>query len=322
MKSVGYGGWKVLLLVSVILPMGLLTSFKLAGIVGQQTNIAQTITANNTLYWSAERPDIFMAIRDNLTSYYQSEIDLVQQVVIEDYYDTSNNWFTSDYVSLAVEVNATVQSGYVYEVNLTVNPDSEIALIGLTYARHENLSAIQFGSIGGTTSEDVCVGMGYPHQTYFELPLQWQFLHPHNQTETLLLTSEVVYYNGTVFKSVVQDFLLKLEPRCNNTFATAVELQQGNYTRLYLGGQPESAYYKIYADNSQRIAFDIKGQWPIFMNFDVSIYNPNGTLAMPTETSVQQYSADFLANATGYWVIHIAPDQGQYGFYSIEVGSS
>jgi hypothetical protein len=318
--------WKLILL-SVIIPMGLFTSFKLAGVLGQQPKIVQTMTAHDTLYWSAERPDMGIEIGDNLSSYYEGDIKLEQDVVIADYATD----LLGPEIILGIDANASVQSGYVYEINFTAQPQNspatELAYMSGYYGNGtpaggllgKGLSGISSTSPDGVSLEGAGFGVAYPQKASLEWgDFQWVFLGPQDGAYSLSLISEVVYYNGTVFKSVAQDFLLRLEPRLNNTFETAVELQQDNYTGLYLGGQPEAAYYKIYADRGQRVALDVKGQ-PT--SFDVGIYEPDGTLAMLTPTATDEYSPNFVANMTGYWVLQIKGDPG-HGFYSIEVSIS
>ena len=329
MRLGGKRGW-ILLLSVIIIAVGLFTSFKLAGMMSQQPRIVQIIPAHDTLFWSAERPDMTKGIEDNLSSEYAGDINVSQYVFVADYLSEG---LGAPGISFGIRVVASVQSGYVYELNFTArpqdSPNTELAYYTGYYPsngsvatglREEGLSGIDSTSPDGVSFE--AVGFGSQQRASLEWALDWLFHGPQDETYTLGMTSQVVYYDGNVFKSVVQDYSLKFEPRVNNTFATAVELQGGNYTRLYLGGEPEAAYYKIYTNNGQRVMLDINGFFhSTSIVFDVTIYNPDGTIDVPSQTGSYEYSANFLANSTGYWIFRVTPDPG-YGFYAIGLSIS
>jgi hypothetical protein len=163
-------------------------------------------------------------------------------------------------------------------------------------------------------------GINYPTQVSLVIPFDWILYSPSNQTHILEVQSEVTYYNGSVYNKIVQPFEIIAESDNNNSFQTAMEVNEGNYTRLCLGGSDLTDYYKIFMNQNDRAELNIEtvpdAPKPYFA---VYIYDSEEQLILQTKPSTSNKIIEFSASNTGDWYIELCAEPHTHGFYSMEI---
>lgn len=332
--------WKPLTLLSIIVPVSLLVSFRLTGILSGpegSVTIAETMTLE-TVKWESERPYGMIGINDEAQSVYNGDVEIIQNILI-DRYDPTNletAWiFGGGYcssISLTANITASVPVGFVKNVRLSFYEHYEDARIGIWIENPlfhtKNLSIVESTSkLTGKEAFVDLIGVNTPSSTDFWVPVRWMLRSPNNQTHQLDAISEVVYFNGTVYKKVVQPFQLKIVPDDNDSFETAEEIREGYYPKLFLGPPDGDIkdYYKINLSQGQRIEVYVNGtswSWPISTNpapdFSLYLYDPERNLVVAKESRSYFEIIDDVANSAGFWFIEVRIFEN-LGFYSLTI---
>lgn len=315
--------FKALALLSITVPIGLLVAFRLAGVLRGPMAIAETITLGVNRK-ELERPYGPIDIGERLQSYYGVDISVNQSVYVDDYHHQAFRYGGSSYVSLLINVNASTAMGYVRDVNLLLHEDHEDSKLNFIdedlMIQLENLSVTDLKDWAKEVSLNL-TGVNRPHSGYYRVPVDWVLLGPDNQSHQLDITSEVVYFNGTVYKKIIQPFQLTLAPDNNNSFDTAQEIREGYYPKFLLGPEPDDTwdYYKINATQGQRVIVDFNGSLSVQSPFFVlHLYDPSGNLVAASERENNVQILDFVADSNGFWIIGVRI-HGSFGFYSIGV---
>lgn len=333
--------WKPLTLLSIIVPVSLLVSFRLTGILSGPegpVTIAETITLE-TVKWELERPYSHIHIRESVRGFYEKEIKLSQEILIYDYHTESWGYGGSDYVVLIINVTAALQAGFVNNVNITFREDYENSEIHffevqawpMFYSHVENLSIIDYAHhlLGSDLKAFMeLAGVNQPKSVHFDGIVHWILCNQKNKTRLMEIATELVYYNGTAYTKVVQTFQLKIAPDGNDSFDTAQEIREGYYTRLYIGPSDVGDirdYYKIYVAKGQSIKVYVNGtawSWSILHNpapdFGLYLYDPERNLVVAKESRSYFEIIDVVANSTGFWFIEVRILEN-LGFYSLSV---
>jgi len=306
--------WKALTLFLIIVMVALLGTFLLTRLLSEPITIAETTTLE-TVKWESEKPYAMINIKDNASSLYNGDIMIIQSIEIDDY--------RPGIVDLLVNITASVTNGYIKDVRLVFRENYENARINFfedyQLMKLENLSITGFKDWAREISINL-TGVNRPSNVYFWAPVQWFLYSLENQTSRLDVFSEVVYFNGAVYKQVVQPFQLNIVPDNNDSFETAQEIHEGYYPRLYTSQiGDEKDYYKIYATEGQRIKVIINatGRGPDSPLFGLYFYDPERNIVVANERDFV-HTIDFVANFTGFWFIEIRIYAG-HGFYSLDV---
>ncbi len=326
--------WKVALLLSLIIPIGLLTTFKITGIVREPATVSETMTLE-PVKWELERPDNIIAIEDTVKSFYDDEsISVNCSVFVYGYHDISE--YASDYVSLSVNVTATLQAGFVDNVNITFWEDYEDSEVWVPNAEREtrfyehlsNLSIVDWAqpfSRWWRLHDDVKAfikadGVNQPSNVCFWSPAHWVLRSPRNQTHLMEVAVELVYFNGTAYKRIVQPYQLKIGPDDNNSFETADTIGQGVDSWLYLGGYDVEDYYKIHVEQGYVISINVSGTFIPKPAFYLDLYDPEGEWKAGSSKWGYSHTITYVADSAGDWFIRTRVYEN-YGFYSLTVNT-
>jgi len=204
--------WKAVLLMSIILPVGLLATFKLTGIFREPLTIAETTTLK-TIRWTFARPTQFFAINESLNSIYNNnDIEVNQKVFVWEYLPEREVWPTAQ-LNLGIEINLTLTSdrGFIENIHIDFKDfqPSEIVLLD-TMLNPINLSLVKARS-GKIASYMDLAGVNHSSEAYFNVTMLYWFLWTQSTQENNLdITFEITYFNGTAYKKIVQPFQLQL----------------------------------------------------------------------------------------------------------------
>jgi hypothetical protein len=325
---------------SVIIPMSLFLSLRMTGVSPGPPTVSLT-TKLNLASWTTERPDGDCAILENVTASYKSDITLTPSIFVVGY-EPSVLAADQGAVLFFVNVTGTLSLGFVYSVNITLSENynnsavwfwgvadwpagyaSQVKNLSIfSFASHvKNLSIFSYAHLlqgSGLKAFITLASTGEPKNVYFDGAIYWFLDSPYSQTHSMEVDMDVIYYNGTTYKKVIQPFLLKIGPDNNNDFQHATEIHQGNNTGLYLGFADTVDYYKIQLEQGQTNKIRVYPTSNCEPIINVFVYNPEEKLV--AENAMFDYSKtlEFVSDETGYWYIEIQ-NTYNFGFYTLEV---
>jgi len=213
---------KAFFLMSVIIPLGLLTTLRLTGVLQGPMIIAETTTLE-TKKWEFQRPnpDQYTPLYDNLNATYVSDGLLAMfHLEIWDYVNGSMDWVPpGDWVFIETEINAIATNPNSFEESFYIafRNDSQPSTVAWlrTYFSFTNLSLV-------TVNEDVnrdaftkgyvrLAGINHPSKINFKTVAIWFLLDvSSDRTHQIEVSYELTYYNGTTYKRIIQPFQLKM----------------------------------------------------------------------------------------------------------------
>lgn len=206
------GHFKVVFMLSVILPATLFTSLKLGGILGKQIAIAETITLNQV---ELEKPRATQRKNYFVESPSYSDGELSANFAIGiDVLGTLLN-------PMGVKINSTVThpEAFIESISIIFHRDCQPSTIEWlqNYFDFKNLFLLHM--LSGYTWDNasfkeahvVLVGINNARDVSFYGALIWGFLTDDiNQTHQMEVEYKITYYNGTVYKEIIQPFRLTL----------------------------------------------------------------------------------------------------------------
>jgi hypothetical protein len=213
--------WKTIFLLSIVVPVSFLTTFKLTGIFREPLVIAETINLTPK-YWTFQRPSEVpevIYIDKNLNSTYADNQILVNFLLILGVYQENNPAYNGrDVVTMRIAINTTsINQATIENVYVVFQKDVRDSLVGWLplYFKLENLSMMSHssgGTMNGHYEETYAIleGMNHPSKIVFEGSILWSLTTPNSETHQIELDCEVTYYNGTAYKKIVQSFDLAI----------------------------------------------------------------------------------------------------------------
>ncbi len=214
MRSPNGREMKALFILSIIVPVSLLVTLRLTGILQEPITISETITLE-TIEWEFQRPSQTVTLDDELKSSYSSdEISVAMRVLMGKYSD-DDPAFNYDYVTIGVTANLTVTNlnSFVEGVYVVIRKDSQSTVNWMDTELHfENLSlAERVGGYSWNTHAYIkLTGVNHSSSVYLSAAFFWSLLTSNNQTHQMELAFELTYFNGTAYKKVIQPFQLKI----------------------------------------------------------------------------------------------------------------
>jgi len=206
---------KALLILSVAVPVALLTSFKLTGIL-PQIKITETKTLE-TIEWEFQRPDNYLAIEKTLrVPFVQNGLSATFNLMIDQYVPGSL-MFRDDWVYVTIMMNFTVTNpnAFIKSVDVTFSMDNQSRL-GMPVTRDVVYSAENLSLTGhswsheGTKAYMSFEGTGRPKSAYLSAWDIWILISSFDQIHQLDVAYELTYYNGTVYNKVIQPFQIRV----------------------------------------------------------------------------------------------------------------
>lgn len=222
MKRLSHREWLSVVLLSIIIPVGSLTTFRLTGILQGPTTVSETTTLE-AVRWEFQRPGHYTYIDDWLgDEYVEDGLSARFRMVFGIYEENSSVRYGADYITLGINISSTTtKPGVSIEsVCVVFHRDSQSSLVDWinTYFIFQNLS-LQDVSSGRTTQENYneayvrLTGLSHPEGICFWATAEWSLITPNTQTHQMEVTYELIYYNGTAYKKIVQLFQLNVTGR-------------------------------------------------------------------------------------------------------------
>jgi len=210
---------KALFIMSIVVPVSLLTTLRLTGILQGPITISETITLR-TIEWIFERPNEYVVIGDALHgSYHTSGLSAALDIKLVDYANNSQFLDDNDFLRMIMVINSTSTNtnDFIESVYVVFHKDSQPSLVDWleTTFKFENLTLASVSS-GRTGVEDYkaayvrLTGANHPNKIYISALVEWSFLTLKTKTHEMEVAFELTYYNGTVYKKLIQPFQLEI----------------------------------------------------------------------------------------------------------------
>ncbi len=323
---------KALLVLSVLVPVSLLVTFRLTGVLAgpQKPQKPESITAE-AVEWSQERPADTVRINDSVVNDYTGGGVSVELRASLDQYLVGFGYGGRSYIDIALSGNASVLNGSVETARVVLSdrdkstqvnaPNSDLwTMRNLTISDLASEGTDDYKLVNDTKAYLTFATVNRPSDVFFKLFVDWILSSPSNQSDSLDAALELTYRSGEAYETLVLPLRLNLVAYNNNSFETAMEIHDGNYTRLYIGGADVSDYYKVYRVAGQRIKVSADSSaWRPSALFTMYLYDPQRN-PMASATSIPRWvqSIEFTTNSTGYWYIEVRHDYVD-GLYSLGV---
>jgi len=220
LKVLNGNNWKAVLLLSIVVPVGLLATFKLTGLLGEPATIAETITLE-PVEWEFERPYSYVVFDKLLrVPYSNNYLSGTFDFIVIDYAESVNVGF-GDRVTLIIRLNLTGANSDVFIENVCFC-FHEIYQGSRLYFQRSN---VDFQFINLSLAEIVdgfngennlkafisLAGLNHPNNVYLHWTTLWTLHSLNTQDHELSATYEVTYYNGTAYNKIIQPFKVQIK---------------------------------------------------------------------------------------------------------------
>jgi len=314
----------LIVLLSIILPISLLSVFRLSGVLTKMPLPSEFYARNaDAVMFEFERPNWYANFDEKTKNQYNDSIASVSFLVHVSSYQEDQSWL--DYAWLRAQVNATVSKGFIYSIKVTCLPstNSTMDIWGLDWFKQRNVNVTRIPDIGlGEYIE--AVGFRKPQNCSLGFLVEWRFRDQSHRTEyNSTLVAEILHFNETAYQKYVVPICLNMTGDVGNSFDDAFEVTEGTY-KGYLGRghiADNDDYYKIWI-NQSNTPIQITMTPPLDSNFDLYVYGNDQTL-LTSSTNEPGLSEQVTLNADAGWCYIDVRRSGGYGGYklTISIGS-
>jgi hypothetical protein len=290
---------------AIIIPISLLTTFKLTGIIPEPPTITET-TETETVTLEFDRP--FKGVKaPGLKNGYCDESVLVNVSTppFIDYYDQlasppSNG---RNILLTSVWINASAFHGFVYSVEFSCNVDNVswvtdgseyyINVYNATVAEHDATVNRLYYKFRVSTSP-----------TAIRIPLNWIYLDGDGSVDhQLSLSVCTVYYNGTAYREVIVPLIIRVVRDVGDTFEDAKLIESGE-TFGSLDTVDRADIYAINLEKNQTIFISLTMLEDT--DFNLYLHNQNlQELAASAQLGNQMETITYTTNETGIYYVKI-----------------
>ena len=208
--------WKATLILSIMLPVSLLATFKMSGVLTEpqtpETVILEAVT------WNMTRPTSFFTVDELVNNSYMDNDNrlLSAGVHFEEYFENMLGWPSDgddDVQLVGIHISVSVSVGFVcsFVANFSDLDDhacvifqttaSSMQLQNFTVKRIVNplTSACLWASANNQSKEASLSALVY-----------WVFLDQNNADHWMTVDFEITYFNGTAYRRVIMPFVLNV----------------------------------------------------------------------------------------------------------------
>jgi hypothetical protein len=200
--------WRAILLLSIMLPVGLFTGLKLAGI-GQPLKL-ETITLS-PVAWQFNRTSGFTIIEDTPNATYADDVCWMNfSVTIGSYVPRSTRFPYTLSMGIQFAATALIRDFSIKSLLVTFGKDPQPSAITvqITVSSFENLSLTGYSS--GEDASIQLLGNGSADGVNCLFGVSWYLFTSNSVTSNREITFETTYFNGTAYKRIIQPFDMTL----------------------------------------------------------------------------------------------------------------
>ncbi|MDH5482106.1 MAG: hypothetical protein OEY22_04405 [Candidatus Bathyarchaeota archaeon] len=200
--------WLSITLLAIIVPVGLLTTFKITGIIREP--LAPEIVNVEAVFGNVTRPESYTFIDRVVENHYDNGFSRVKMYAHVIDYEEKHPTF-GEHIWLSITATAQLQEGFIYSMllKLSVHDADSCLVIVLLFPwgapLTENLKTERTDTTGTQTNEAYvyATGIDEPKNCFIRIIVTWQFLDRRILDHWMTATLETTYFNGTAYQKVI-----------------------------------------------------------------------------------------------------------------------
>lgn len=201
-----------MILLSIMVPISLLVTFRLTGVLREPPTL-ETITIDE-VRWQMERPTKNTLIKEKVEkTYIDDAISIFATVSIHRYYENSlaRPYNNRDGIAFRVDVNATAIQGFIASLVVKFFPlDVNATIYTGAFLGGYNTTVTYVKSIGTNTDTAYVEAKVSRSPCSLMVPAHWVFIDQTLENHQLRVNIEVTYSNETTHQTIVVPIVLKL----------------------------------------------------------------------------------------------------------------
>lgn len=322
---------KMILLLSILVPVSLLTVVILTGVINHGQGIAET-TTETLLCWNFERPTADLAIHDCInTTFSTDELLLNQSILIGSYQYNSAHCGDYNAFEFTFVLDADAPQGHVHDITLSFYENYTGPVFGFNlnyFLRLKGLSLDKYMTNStGTRTLLKLAGTHASNSVHCWWGTWWALVSPWNETHRTLITSEVTYFNGSVYKKLVQPVQITFGHDNDDSFEQAEPIGLGTRqdyvtTDVSKDDDPRD-FFKIWLESGQQVKVALtKPEGARAELFDgtywgiqMYIYNPDKHLEAFVQDANATVPMTVKAENAGWWYIEVTSHGGIHMYW-------
>lgn len=206
---------KAILILSVVLPVSLLVTFRLTGIL-EEPPIPE-FRMGDTVVWSAKKFQSTRTLSEPVESFYQDDaVSINFTIIIGTYHVYSPRYGLKDWVGLSIVATANTSFGFIHSMDINfsrtdgdsfldpINDPDNIKTYGVSIWRHDSLA---------TSTSEAHVMAKAGNQTsyaYLSILADWVFFNK-DSDNSLTITLETTIFNGTAYIRTIMPIQLEVK---------------------------------------------------------------------------------------------------------------
>jgi phosphatidylglycerophosphate synthase len=201
--------WVSLAFLSIMIPVGLLATFRLTGVLEEPPT--PEIITTETVKWSMQRPaETIFEIGESIENSYADNVTLITfEFIAYSYKEASGVFFYNDVLMFILNATADLSQGYIRSVAVKFSPTDVHAISYLGeypfFVRLSNLRMSVFRTKGTSEQKAYIEASAVDRPQFCSLKTvydAWVFTDENNFDHQMSVALEVTYFNGTKWKEV------------------------------------------------------------------------------------------------------------------------
>jgi hypothetical protein len=204
--------WISLTILAIIIPTGLLTAFKLTGIIPEASE--PKIITLEPASWTMEQPSKYTVIGDCIEkSYVNDETAIFFRIFVSSYHENSidSPFEGRDGIIFRASVNESSMKGFVSSLIVKFQPDSNstVFVSRYTFLEVTNITITEMREVGTYFNEAYLKASPSESSSYLKTQIYWVFMGDNNIEHKLDLKLEVIYFNGNEYRKIIAPIVLQ-----------------------------------------------------------------------------------------------------------------
>ena len=200
--------WASLALLSVIVPVSLLATFRLTGVLPEPLK-PETITVE-AVTWNMSRPSEHVTINQKVMSSFSDSVALIKWSIHIGVY-TDDSVLRGDYLDFRIAATANVSDGFVNSVDIRFSQIDTNAFLDII-ADLKDTDWVQLDNLEIKAVRDSwwvdepyinAIALDRPQQCFLRMAAFWKFLDKNELNHWIIATLEVTYSTETKLQKVI-----------------------------------------------------------------------------------------------------------------------
>jgi len=206
----------------MILPLGVMTTFRFLDLLHEPLQISETIECE-ILDWNISRPSKESNINELVhATCSNTNLEANFALLIGSYTEDDIAYYRSDLFSMRIMINAstTTLESRIERMRVSFSRDKSDSVISWSDIFVEFKNLLQMSRAGGHTQDGTgeeahieMVRLGQPSAVGFSTSLRWVLQDLDSKIHEITLTYELIYSNKTAYNKITQPFRLTVTGR-------------------------------------------------------------------------------------------------------------